>query len=72
MSASLASHNINTKHAENASASTRDIHKIRTRQICCRVAIAYDIAKSEASSDINADLNTDPNTDPNPNNNNLT
>jgi hypothetical protein len=40
MSASLASHNINTKRAENASASTRDIRKIRTRQIRCRVAIA--------------------------------
>jgi hypothetical protein len=44
MSASLASHNINTKRAENVSASTRastrDIRKIRTRQIRCRVAIA--------------------------------
>ena len=41
MSASLASHNINTKRAENASASTRDIRKICTRQIRCWVAIAY-------------------------------
>jgi hypothetical protein len=39
-SASLASHNINTKRAENASASTRDIRKTRTQQIRCRVAIA--------------------------------
>ena len=44
MLASLASHNINTKPAENASASTpastRDIRKICTCKICCRVAIA--------------------------------
>ena len=35
------------KLAENASASTRDICKIRTRQIGCRVAIAYFLSKSE-------------------------
>jgi hypothetical protein len=44
MSVSLGSHNINTKRAENASASTRastcDIRKIRTRKIRCRVTIA--------------------------------
>jgi hypothetical protein len=43
MSASLASQNINTKSAADASASTRDICKIRTRKICARVAIACEI-----------------------------
>ncbi len=47
MLSSLASRNINTKRAENASASTRNIRKIRTRQIRCRVAIAYFLSKSE-------------------------
>ena len=49
MSASLASHNINTKRAKNASASTRDNRKICTRQIRCRVAIAYLMIKVSTS-----------------------
>ncbi len=40
MSASLASHNTNTKRTADASASTRNIRKIRTRKIRWRVAIA--------------------------------